>query len=97
MRDIREGNCPLCNHDVIVEGVPGEFAEQLEVTPAFTYDPRWVLGGRNPGHPHGPLMYYMCRKCGFLQWFVSGPGDVPIGEEYRTRLIEGKAGQGPFR
>lgn len=88
MRDIRKGVCPLCEHDEIVEGFPGEFIQGgIETPAAFTYDPRWLLGGRNPSNAHGVLSYYMCRSCGHLQWFVQDPENVPIDAERRTRLV----------
>jgi hypothetical protein len=99
MRDIRNGTCPLCEHDEIVEGVPGEFGgEGMEQPSAFTYDKRWLLSGRNPSHAHGLLSYFMCRRCGFLQWFVKDPGSVPIDEARQTRLLpKGSHTDGPFR
>ena len=91
MRDIREGNCPLCDHDEIIEAVPGEFADgHQEVVAAVAYDARWLGGGRNPRHPHGRLLLYVCRRCGFAQTFAEQPADVPIGEEFLTRLVKGR-------
>ncbi len=99
MRDMREGNCPICDHHEIVEGVPCEFSGDVnrELIAAFTYDARWLMSGRNPKYAHGELKYYMCRQCGYLQWFVDQPQEVPIGDDYRTRLIEGVERKGPYR
>lgn len=91
MRDMRKGICPLCDHHEIVEGVPGEFADNAgELPAAFTYESRWMLSGRNPHRAHGELRYYMCRRCGHVQWFVDAPESVPIGEKFQTRLIAGR-------
>jgi hypothetical protein len=99
MKDIRHGFCPLCEHDEIVEGMPAEFSgvHGFEVQSAFAYDPRWVAPGRNPLQPHGKLSYYMCRRCGYLQWFVENPQEVPIGEDYRTRFVKSAKKSPPYR
>lgn len=91
MNDMRQGHCPLCDHNEVIEGVPAEFSgvHGFEVPVAFAYDPRWVTPGRNPLQPHGTLKFYMCRRCGYLQWFVEKPAEVPIGDQYRTRLVKG--------
>jgi len=88
---MRTGSCPLCNHGEVVEGTPGEFGHYgTEVAAAFTYEPRWLMGGRNPEHAYGQLVYYMCRSCGYVQWFVQDPADVPIDAKYGTRLVTRK-------
>jgi len=98
MLDIRKGNCPLCDWHEIIEAVPGEFADQSrEVVPAVTYDARWVLSGRNPEHPHGPLLMYVCRRCGYCQQFAQGADAIPIGDNYKTRLIKGVERATPYR
>jgi hypothetical protein len=61
-----------------------------EVAAAFTFEPRWLMGGRNPDHAYGRLVYYMCRSCGYVHWLVQDPADVPIDAKYGTRLIEPK-------
>ena len=99
MRDIRQGNCPLCDHHEVVEGDPGEFTGDTnrEVTAAFAYDARWVRSGRNPDHAYGVLKYYMWRQCGYLQWFVDNPQEVPLSDEHRPRLTKGVERKGPYR
>ena len=99
MLDNRQGVCPLCEHNEIVEAVPAEFGESnMEVSQqAITYDPRWLMSGRNPVYPHGKLMVYVCRRCGYVQWFAENPEGIPIGAEYQTRLIEGEGERGPYR
>jgi hypothetical protein len=41
-------------------------------------------------------LYYMCRRCGFVQWFVEKPEEVPIGERFQTRVLPVRR-QGPYR
>jgi len=97
MRDIREGICPLCAHQEIVEAVPAEFGDgnmELQNGVAVTYAPRWIMGGRNPSHPKGLIRLWFCRSCGYSQQFVLEPGEVPIDAEHRTALHRGRgAGQ----
>lgn len=103
MDDIRNGNCPLCNHHEILEGQPAEFSTDLnvELPMAFAYRLRplgLILGEKRLAEqPFGKLQYYMCRSCGFTQWFVDAPGEVPVGEEFRTRLIQGTPRGGSYR
>ncbi len=89
MRDIREGNCPLCDHHEITEVIPAEFGgNDLERLESVTYEVRWMLPGRNPTKPIGELRKYVCRSCGFTQEFTLKPSSVPDTSEY-TRTIVG--------
>lgn len=100
MIDMRKGTCPICQHYEILEVVPADFADaNLEQEMAVTYEPRWVMPGRNPSHPYGPLRIYVCRGCGYAQWFASDPQAIPVGEQHKTRLIRGpRPGEdGPYR
>ena len=89
--DIREGTCPQCGYEEIIEAEQTEFTDQgLGPVPmCVTYDERWVLSGQNPQHGHGPLSLYVCRRCGFCQWYARSPETIPISEGHRTRLIQG--------
>jgi len=98
MNDMRKGTCPLCEHNEIIEATPADFADQdREVRAAITFDPRWVLSGRNPNSPHGLLKTYVCRDCGYVQWFADQPAEIPVDAEHRTRLIQGAKTKSPFR
>jgi hypothetical protein len=49
MRDLRNGACPLCQHNEVLESVAAEFGDQdHEKQMSVTYDKRWVASGRNP-------------------------------------------------
>jgi|RhiMethySRZTD1v2_1073278.scaffolds.fasta_scaffold13588_8 hypothetical protein len=97
MIDIRLGRCPLCDHPEIIEAVAAEFAHAgVEVPAAVTYDARLVQRGRNPGYPYGLLKLYVCRACGYCQYFADDPSSIPIGEEHQTRVIAGRA-RDPYR
>ena len=98
MRDIRKGICPLCEHNEILESIPALFGDQhKEVAFAVTYDSRWVQNGRNPNHPHGKVRVYVCRQCGYLQWFADEPATIPVGDEHKTRIIAGPEKVAPYR
>ena len=98
MQDMRKGRCPLCEHNEILESVPAQFGDQhLEVPFAVTYDRRWVMQGRNPKYPHGQLRLYVCRRCGYAQWFADNPAKIPVGEEYSTRILRGPEPEAPYR
>jgi hypothetical protein len=46
----------------------------------------------------GVFKTYVCRKCGYTQWFASRPEAIPIGESHGTTLINGKEELGgPYR
>jgi hypothetical protein len=52
MQDMRDGNCPSCQHDEIVEGVPAEFSTDLnnELPAAFAYElQKLFFGGEKLG------------------------------------------------
>jgi hypothetical protein len=95
MQDIRKGSCPLCAHHQIVECTPvdhlyGKVA--LHVGAATAYGP-----SGDPTGTYSPFLAYVCRSCGYTQWFATNPAGIPIGKEQRTRLIEGASPSGPFR
>jgi rubrerythrin len=99
MDDIRNGRCPLCEHNEIIAAIPAEFGNNdYEVKAAITYDARWALPGRNPrSRAYGALTTYTCRSCGFVQSFADDPGEIPIDDAHRTRLIRGPNVTGAFR
>jgi hypothetical protein len=98
MLDMRQGTCAVCRHNEVIESVPAEFTGDgaHEVPFAVTYDnPKGK--GRHPHYPYGLVHMYVCRRCGYVQWYASYPGAVPIGPQYRTRLIKGQEPGEPFR
>lgn len=87
---MKSGQCGKCGHNEIIVGQPPVYGDgsheigQMSVTA----DPRWVFGGRNGYHPHGRLYCYVCRKCGYTEWYADRPGEIPIGQDYSTRLLD---------
>lgn len=89
--DIRQGFCPQCGHDEVIESAQSEFTHANQTRPmCVTYDARWIFPGQNPAYGHGQLFLYVCRACGFCQWYARNPGGIPISDGHRTRLIQGE-------
>ena len=95
MRDIRKGNCPLCGYHIVVRAYQPDWGDgNFEHPASVTAAPRFLLSGRQPGATYGHLAIYFCRSCGFAQEFVEDPKTVPIGDDYRTKLIKGVKQEG---
>jgi hypothetical protein len=98
MTDMRKGRCPLCNHDEILEAKPVDAVDgHLVQDPKAAGTRGWVISGPSPYHHYGPLAVYVCRGCGYAQWFVDDPGSIPVSDYYQTRIIKGPESDGPFR
>lgn len=98
MNDIRKGSCPLCDHTEILEARPVDSAGGHFVRDDKSAGARgWVISGPNPNHHYGSLTAYICRRCGYLQWFAADPAAIPVSDYYQTRIIEGPEQDGPFR
>jgi hypothetical protein len=46
------------------------------------------VGKLPPPTPIGFFNAYICRACGYVEWYVDHPGDIPIGPEYYTELVQ---------
>lgn len=46
--------------------------------------------------PFGVLDAYVCRACGFVEWYAQEPEKIPIGATFGTSLVE-VPGAGPYR
>ncbi len=94
MHDIRQGTCPLCGHNEIIEGKPYEDRQSSGIKLASGHE---GLPWSSLARPWGVMRSFTCRSCGYTQLFVQEPSKVPIDEECCTRLITAPAAQGPFR
>jgi hypothetical protein len=45
---------------------------------------------------YGELEMYVCRGCGYIDWYCNDLESVPIGPQYMTELVEGESA-GPYR
>jgi hypothetical protein len=50
----------------------------------------------DPTEPAGILEAFACRSCGYVEWYAQAPGEIPIGPEYGTELIDVTA-KPPYR
>ncbi len=87
---MKSGHCPKCHGTEIILAHPAEYGDSsMEIGPiGVTAEPRWVMDGRNPRYVKGELVLYVCRACGFTEWYALEPESIPIGEQYRTEIIE---------
>jgi predicted nucleic-acid-binding Zn-ribbon protein len=91
--DIREGRCPVCGHNEVVEAEPLEFgARGTSDRMAVAYDGKDGVMGFQPrkDQPFGALRSYTCRSCGLTQWYADAPETIPIAQNQGTRLIRGR-------
>lgn len=100
MEDMRKGTCPICSHNEILEAKPvdvvgGHLVQDPKA--AGTGTRGWVITGTSPNDHYGPLSVYVCRRCGFAQWFAGDPQTIPVGDYFQTRVIKGPEADGPFR
>jgi hypothetical protein len=95
--------CTKCNHHKLVRAIPRElsmhddmplngpmFATYALVAENYKVEPVHARSG------YGILEMYICRKCGFVEWYCQAPDQIPIGPEYMTEEIDSNA-QGPYR
>jgi hypothetical protein len=90
MLDMRHGKCALCGCEEIIEapardsyGPSAEFFKPMSVA----VEPEGVLT-LTPQKRIAPITMYVCRKCGFVQWFAADPKKIPIDDDHATRLVE---------
>ena len=89
--DMRKGLCPVCQHNQVIEAVVRDLLEDSAEYKAVTYE-AVNFGNIVPVYervPHGVLRMYVCRQCGYTQWFADEPQNIPIGEKYLTKIVYG--------
>lgn len=40
------------------------------------------------GRPFGVLETWVCRRCGFVEWYAQAPEQIPIGAPFGTTLVK---------
>jgi hypothetical protein len=88
MLDMRNGKCALCGGKVLAAPAFEFYGEGgfFERPASVTFEKSAFL--TNSVRKIAPLTMYVCRSCGFVQWFADDPRSVPIDEEHHTRLVE---------
>lgn len=91
MDDIRKGLCPVCGHNEVIEAIMRDLGDESAEYKAVTYE-AVNFGELVPVYQrvaHGLLRLYVCRRCGYSQYYADSPETIPIGDEFLTRLIKG--------
>jgi len=102
--------CSRCNHMKFVRAIPREltatgqhnYLNRVASPMAVTYQHEYQTGpiagplALDPRKTYGYLEMYICRGCGFVEWYCSDPENIPIGPQFMTEAIDYDAG-GPFR
>jgi hypothetical protein len=106
------GPCHKCNGTKLIRVIPRDHTvlvagtyQTLRVTVPMrltvipTLSSRWSqdrVDHPDPAMMRGLLEAYVCRTCGFTEWYCSDPQNIPIGPEYMTEAIDDGDG-GPYR
>ena len=88
---MRQGVCPICDHNEVIEAVVRDLLDDSAEYKAVTYE-AVNFGTIVPVYqrvPHGVLKMYVCRDCGYTQWFADNPRNIPIGKDFMTKLVVG--------
>lgn len=103
--------CQRCNGMKFVRAIPREltatgrhgYVDRVASPMAVTYQHEYQTGpisgplALDPRKTYGYLEMYICRGCGFVEWYCSDPENIPIGPQFMTEAIDYADGDGPFR
>lgn len=87
MQDIRTGICPLCDHREIIQATPREFSRSHVLRYAVAYGDGWT--GKDMNKAYGLMQLFVCRSCGYSQFFTENPAQIPIDPSLETTLVKG--------
>jgi hypothetical protein len=99
--------CRACNGMTFIRAIPREVAPMLNTQHQVTTPMAVTFGAQEAGwlgagiaadtrRAFGLLEMYVCRGCGYIEWYCSDPERVPIGPQFMTELQEVQS-DGPFR
>jgi len=104
--------CVKCNGMELIRAVPREVSPRVDGTVGQVVSPMGVtFGGQvvnadgeeherfvaaDPYGIYGMLEMYICRKCGFVEWYCSDPDSIPIRPAFMTELVK-LGGDGAYR
>jgi hypothetical protein len=102
--------CMRCNGTVFIRVMPREFSAEgrdrvlshsTDVVPlaapmGLTYDVDKKVETPQLHQQRGIVETYVCKKCGFMEWYCQDPEDMPIGPEYMTDVVD-VAGKTAYR
>lgn len=49
----------------------------------------------DPRRGFGVFEVFICKRCGFVEWYCEDPQEIPIGPEYMTEDVD--VADAPFR
>ena len=83
---------------------PGQYGSREVALMFATYLPstaKQFFGGTNvsspePANGFRPMEMYICRGCGFTEWYCQTPEQIPIGAIHSTELMTAPS-DGPLR
>jgi len=92
------GPCARCSCPqlvrVLVRERTGEYDSMVPMALTFARETKssfWEGKTANTpdrGRPLGILDAYVCRGCGFVEWYAREPDRIPIGPEHGTELVD---------
>lgn len=87
MINMTKGTCPFCGHNRVIQAWPFEHGDGNSTYNFAVAETRVGIWGKV--QQHGCMVAYICQACGFMMWFANDAKEIPSGEEYGTKLIEG--------
>ena len=101
--------CTKCNGMKFIRVVPRELTPSagdshtiaMPMALVYQYEVRRMHDQSSllPIDPHkalGLLEAYVCRKCGFVEWYCADPEKIPVGPVYMTEELDYE-GETPYR
>jgi hypothetical protein len=102
--------CARCQHGELVRCLVRERLGDDRVAPLAAAFPRRlkvpVLMGDemieyanapDVRRPTGVFVAYVCRRCGFTEWYALSPETIPVGVENGTELVVAGPARHPYR
>jgi hypothetical protein len=104
--------CDRCNGMVFIRAVPrelapragsnygGQVASPMTVTYEYFFNNAFFGREASPidsRKAYGYLEQYICKKCGFVEWYCNDPERIPLGPQYMTEEIDYGASDTPYR
>ena len=97
--------CRCCSNTSFVRAIPREVAvaeKRAVVSPmAVTFGAQQVgwIGevSADTRRAAGILEMYVCRACGYVEWYCTDPQSIPIGPQFMTEIVGNEDGKGPYR
>ncbi|MBA3539326.1 MAG: hypothetical protein H0T79_06830 [Deltaproteobacteria bacterium] len=84
--------CAKCRGSKFVRAIPRELGADRTAGPMFA---AYQIPGTSqridpldPRRGFGVLEAYICKGCGFVEWYCQDPLEIPIGPEYMTEDVD---------